>query len=817
MIASNYLQVDEEKLQKMIEFCWSDFEHPLLAVSVSYKLPGSNLFSSGFLMITCGAHYIFKNKVIGHIELVTTFSLFDVKTMFCNNEQISFEMEKGTITFKSRDSSRIAYMSVNVIKSVTYGNEKLNYKDIMNVVSPAFSDIAMDKRPEHAFVHRAIFFAHHYAKKKKPSAIFESLNSWERRNSHILTLPRTLNPDDYATSVGHAISWEPTIDTLVFQKFNVKSFSAMFDIILENSQKISNLVFTDYSNDDSIPNFSGKIIEKTSISNICFSRVTSPIVLHFFKHCNRISGIESIILSQVKFLSDEFINLSEYIIQNQKLKQSLKKFEFSKCPILNFPIKQFTMMLASFSSLECISLKGLNGDGMRFLNSVSRSNAPVKIIYANFLNFRKNLESVKLPETLLLLDVSRSNFTNEAFATFFICLTKKQFKLPLSLKMNNIKYSKGSFTSLQEILKTKVNQIFPNIIEFELSNVILPADDSRSLFAFLFTQKYLRNLSLGRIQTNNQVEFLKNVMTLVLSLKIPGLELFGSFNGPTIYQFIQALAAQNISFIRHFGIPKSSIGNEGIKVLINLIMNSPNINELMIDGLDPESPDALYQLWQVISSRDSIVSLDYPASDIKKISLDYSSLPQAGQEIVNKITTLCKPSTLWKRTLFNIDELAKGGPMTINGNIFQLCDKEKQTNLLLEELKVKKNHEAKADNNNDSNQHEESHESRLDGFGIVNNDINACDESVDDLLDIKDYSSNASPNNFPKSYSNNNIYSNSRNNTNSNNGLNAQPTNSMSNSANNLFQDNFNTNSNNAFQNPPPPPSQNIVDDLLDF
>ncbi|OHT07439.1 hypothetical protein TRFO_24328 [Tritrichomonas foetus] len=595
MQSIDYIYIDDAKLEQMRTHCWCEFEQPLLAAPVEFKLSTTNSFSSGFLMITRGSNYLFKSKIFGGIEFLQEFHLLNVNVLHCSIGQMIFDMNNGTIiTLKTDDVSQITYTILNVFKTATYGLAA-DVQSIRVDSTIQFTDVNINERPERLMKWRAIFLAHYYAIKGEQLYTVDYFNKWEGKQTPVMLIGPSLHPGNFANAFGHAIAWETQLNTVVFQRFAPTRFGGLFDSLVENAQTILRIAFTDYENSERLLLFSGCRISRSSIKKYNFLRVISSVVLNFFEKSGGLPQIENLELHKIKIEAPEFTQLCRFAEQNEAMKKTVKYFELSRTTITNFPTKDLSSMIGSFSKLESISLRGLNGDGLRFLNAIIRSKAPIRAIHLNYLNFRSSFEKVQLPETLLQLDLSQSNFSEEAFTSFISSMTRVQAKIPFIVQLININGGrKGDIAKLLNALpKIDIGTCQPVISEFDFSNNFIPAESSRQLFAFLFTQKqYLRHLALNCISTDDHVLLLKNVMTLITSLQLPAIDLCGNptsghysgFEPVTLAQFVQALAAQNVRFLRRISLSNSRIGANGLTALSQLVEASSSLNEISADG-----------------------------------------------------------------------------------------------------------------------------------------------------------------------------------------------------------------------------------------
>lgn len=811
-----YIDVDKTKLEQMQQHCICQFEQPIVAIPVEFKAPGSSNFVSGYLMITCGAHYFFKGKAFGHVSLVTKFNIYQINVIHFSSNQVIFDFSdfgmadfnKNSITeskssvtekaaasksvnnnlsatsnslifLKTNDSFIVVQASLYIQKFVSFGVKDAHLCRLDS--NSTIKEIEINKRPPYPLKYRTIFFAHYYENDPKEKIDVDYFKKWENRHRYYIIIDGSLQIGNFGRAFGHSIAWESKIKSVCFRSFSPLNFSDFFDSLITNS--IASLVevqFTDYKDPNNLPVFSGRPLkcDNCTIKRYVFQDVIGSFLLSFFEKCKKIPRIEDLILSKVKMDATEFTQFCNCVLHNVAMQKTLKKLVFEKSPIPSFPSNDMKIMLECLSHLESISISDLNCDGIRLINAVCKSNSPVKIIHANRLKFLKSFENTTFPETLAHLDVSMSIFSDEAISSLLVSITKKPVKIPIIFSACRIILKKSSYPAIGRI---KFENCYPTIAEFNFSFNRIPAFGSRSLFAFLFTQKNLRNLTLNSIGATDSVKLLKNIMMIILSLKIqafsfsPASErilailnsvkkqeqkseqkndndndqksesnpfkedeqvddlLSFDFEQPTtpvvkssnfaedlfsldfnqtadsnsnmneknskkkkesqkpknsdkppptvsaadpstIIQFVQALVQQNVTFLRRLALPNSSIGDKGISALLQLLQISPNLNEVMFDGIQPDSLENFILLWKVISQHPSIVACDYPEQDIKKLQFDVDKANTEIQSIFKKIKEKVQPSTTSKRLKFTINETKINfEKITIDGSIFEKC------------------------------------------------------------------------------------------------------------------------------------------------
>lgn len=553
MEEAKYICVDKAKLEQMQQHCLCSFERPIVAVPLDFKIPGSNSFTSGYLMITCGCHYLFKGKPFGHILLAMKFNIFQVNIIHFTIEQIIFDfsdfammtfssntqtisssnipnttatsLQKSSnslIFLKTHDVSNIIRASMFIQKYITYDIKDVRICRLDSTIS--INDIELKEKPKDELRSRTVFFAHYYNNEENDTLNVDYFRYWEKKRTPYLIINSKLKPGKFARSFGHSIAWERSIYIVSFRSFLPEQFSEFFDSLISNcdsNSTISEIQFDDYFECETLPEFNGRPLknDNCSVKRYVFRKVLGSFVLSFLEKCSRLPKIEELILCKVKIDTVEFTQLCNLVLHNEGMKNTLKSFIIERSNIQSFPMSDFGIMLSCLSRLETISICDFKIDSVRFIKTICMSKVPVRTIHLNRQRFLKSFDEVTFPDTLIHLDVSMSLFSDEAISSLLACLTKKPVKIPIIFSAIRIILKKSSYPAIGRIA---LDKCYPTICEFNFSFNRIPAFGSRSLFAFLFTQKKLRNFALNSVGTTDSIKLLKNIMMIILSLKIPG-------------------------------------------------------------------------------------------------------------------------------------------------------------------------------------------------------------------------------------------------------------------------------------------------------
>lgn len=661
--------VDDSKLELMSSKVWCDFERPIVAVPLQYSLKLQDNLSNGFLMFTRGAAYIFKSKFIGQPELVFKFSLLNVRRLNLRPQNLVFEfVNNSTVTLKTDDVAPIAKAMLTVLYEATYGVTK-------NIVLPqvqkdiSFPDIAVNERPKDALKWRALFLAHYYDIKGEQLFTLDYFDKWEDKQKPAIMLGPSLHPGNFASAYGHAIAWETKIETVVFQSFAPTKYAYFIQALLQNSITIQQIIYTDYK-PKKLPNFNFSC-PKTEVRKWGFLRSCADVILLWAEETRNLpSGLTDLQIINCNFTPEQF---SKFVglVQNSHTLNAMRNFEFSKSSIVNnFPFNEIQRLCLVTSNLETISLRSIDADGTRLLRAICKSNSRIKIVHVNHLQFRSSFkqDEVKLPTTLIHLDVSYSAFTPSSLSSLFKFITLDQHAIPFIFDASNLVIKPECYQALSEL---QYDQCMPNISEFDWSYNNCPSEQTRFLFAFIFTQKRLRLLSLNGITTDNPTTFMQYVIQLAQPLNLTGLDIAdtaGKFPPQLFAQFIQALA--NVKSLKRLNVKNSESGDQGLAALDLVIKSATGLNEIVADGFKPANPSAICAIWNDIASLPELKSTDLPSDDMRNLGMQMHRLDQQTLKAFSTLKALPRPSTVEQRDEAILIQIRSNQQPDCSGTIF---------------------------------------------------------------------------------------------------------------------------------------------------
>ncbi|KAK8894876.1 hypothetical protein M9Y10_023316 [Tritrichomonas musculus] len=120
---STLITVNKVKISDVSTYIWSELEDILVAVPIDYKDNQHKRSKGGTLVITYGAIYIFKNKLLSELPPKYTLSLLDANTVkaFENSSLIVMTFPDKEITIKTKHCVKILEIMAKIIAECTYG------------------------------------------------------------------------------------------------------------------------------------------------------------------------------------------------------------------------------------------------------------------------------------------------------------------------------------------------------------------------------------------------------------------------------------------------------------------------------------------------------------------------------------------------------------------------------------------------------------------------------------------------------------------------------------------------------------------------
>ena len=630
--------VDDSKFESMASKTWCDLETPVVLVPLEYKLRDRDSFSNGYFMVTRGAAYIFKSRFLGQPELLQKFHMLNMSRIVIDNQALVFSLRENQITIKTEDTKQIALAMLTILYEAVYGVTNIQLPDIQSHVS--LPPIEVTERPKSALKWRALFLSHYYNVKGEQLYTLDYFDKWEAKQKNVMVIGPSLHPGNFAEAYGHAIAWETKADSVAFQSFASTKFHLLIHALLLNAQTIGRIAFTDYK-PKKLPVFNFSV-SHTNVKVWWFLRCCSEIILSWAQESRNLPlGLTDVVISNCKITANQFSQIVNLFEQSNAV-SNMTHFEFSRMDIPDFPFSSVTKLCSFATNLEMITARGLDVDASQFFKAICQAQSPIKIIHLTHMQYRSpiNPQDTLLPPTILNITVSSSAFTSQSLCSLLVTLTCRPQQIPFVFQASNLLIKQQCYIGIGQM---NFDICQPNILEIDWSGNDCPAEASRSLFAFLFTQKRLRLLNFNNVKTDNPTQFMQYIIQLAQPLNLLGLDLSCKFPPQLYAQFLQALVS--VPSLRHLDVSNSESGDQGLAALDQLIKGLPNLVELTADGFRPQNPAAICAVWNDISLVPTLKASDLPVEDMRNLGMQPHRLDQQTQKAFAILKNKSKPST----------------------------------------------------------------------------------------------------------------------------------------------------------------------------
>lgn len=687
------IKVEDKILQEMVKSRWFELETPLIAIPISFRLKPSESSTGGLLLFTRGAIYIFNKKVFGAATLFKKFHLLDCQSFTLSNVLLEFVFKEnkynpessGDLEIKSNFSIHIAKIMLRVFNELTFGVSSEPFFDINispDVQENIIQDASIKTRPIQALKMRAIFLCHYYNIFNDHINTVNYFDMYDNNVISYIVITQALQPGNFARAYGHAIAWESSINNIIFKGFKSSSFPDLLNSILQNSIGFKAIAFFEYLSPLQIK-FNFSELKQLKITNWTLRQNNSQFVNEFLGQMKSINfGLETFNVLDTVFNNEhECIEFFETISRNRST-SLVETIYFSKMISRPYPfssLQKFTniaqnLKTAIFSSIDVDATKIFKLLCIQPMKNLERL-VITRMQFRTIVDSNDEMAQLHLPPNLLYLNVSGCFFTSSSLRFLLSFITKDPAEIPFIFEANEINVKSSFYSCLSKINFEKIN---PNICEISWNLNTIPSDSSHFFFAFLFTQKRLRMLSLTKTRSGNPTQLLKFVMQLITSLRLPAIDISFNNKGASdvqvdseIYlQFIAALSQAN--FLRRIGLANSELGDEGLNVFKDVINNLTALVEITADGFMPKKKDTFLGFWESVVRHPSIKAIDKPSADYVNLrdqkiitNDDRSSL----QPVFSEIRKMPKSSNPIQREEF-IKMLITENRLTNNPDVF---------------------------------------------------------------------------------------------------------------------------------------------------
>lgn len=635
---------NEKQVQFFKQQTWVASEKIIIAVPCEYKREKKK-FTNGFLVCTYGTNYIYKAKLLGSPHLKFVFHFLDANKFHVMSDKLSISYDTCMVEIKVHDIEEVAASMLKIFSEMTWNCPEVEFMKIETDITLPNYKVA--KRAPNSLMNRSLFLAHFYNTEGEQLYTLDYFKKIEGKPTKNLVIGKSFHPGNFAAPFGHAIGWEASLDTVSLQRFAPTKFGAFFDALLQNSQHIDRVAFTDYK-PGYVPQYNMTKIDSTNIRRFWFLRSNPTMIINFFAASENLpTPMKEIVFSNCTFKHSEFTELVKKISKSQSASE-VKKIFFTHLQIKNFPFDDLTRLLSVTNFLETLTIKELDTDASQLLKTISNSSTRLRCVIIGKCNFKSPIpQGIQPPQTLLALNVNGCTFNGPSFKSIFEYICSKPLNIPIVFTAQALHITPEVYSVLSEL---NFGSMYPNIAEFDWSGNHVPSDAMRFFFAFLFTQKRNHLLMLNEVKPEDPIQFLSFLSKLASSVPLLGLDLTGKYPVSEFIPFIETL--HDVPVLRRLVLRCRAAGDEGLKAYKELIENLPELTEVGADGFRPSTPGPLFEFWKAVLDHPKIQTSDLPVEDLNCLGMNSSRMNQEMNNVFMELKRRPRLSTTLQRVEF---------------------------------------------------------------------------------------------------------------------------------------------------------------------
>lgn len=670
-----YLSWKGNKLRTFSSHTWGRNEQPLWLSRCIYRDSKSSMEKSGVMMLTRGALYIFRDKLLrgyvlrGHHNLfkftkiqqlanriILTYQIVgeavrhepkpnnDVDDVPLLNENPENQMnivespyEEHRLSLEFKGTETFTILLHRIISELFYG--------INSIPFPSFEMLEgkilerPTKIPKNSLLKKAIAFAHSEVQWGRNLSIANYLR-FKWNGEKVLCLGKKFNPQYYSAAFGTAVGMESTIDTVVFKNCAFDGMETFLNRLMKSSISIKLVVFVNY-----MPNIKPKFAfdgSNTIVTRWHFVNCCADTVCNFLAATSNFSSPpEEIAIARRSYNEKDSARIIQ-AIKDSPMAYRTDTLQFVDTRFRNFPFDDFSVLISDMP-LNTFVFRHINIEGSQLFAALCKTRPLMRSLKLQKLSFTSPVDpSLKLPAGLVLIDISESEFIAESFTTFMLSICREEVKNPFILNAAKLKITESEF----EIFKVYMDQcekesnrhIKSNILELNLSDIYLPVVGVQEICRFIRTQKKLTQISLENISCPDPTVFTREIVAVLQQVKtIKGID-FTLHLGEDLSDLLFRYLAFRESITRII-IKNCGIGNKGMTNLMARIPLFTNLEEIACDGSNPSPVNEnekipLIEFWKTIANTPSIVANDFPYQDLNTLGLDENAIPEKERMIL---------------------------------------------------------------------------------------------------------------------------------------------------------------------------------------
>lgn len=632
---------------------WGANESPLFASEIEYKGKTQPVTASGYLLITIGAIYIFKKRILGGAAIRHHISPFDIITLDHQNDRFTMYLkdnsdkynldkpripldtmrvsdylndtdsegkhrefhEHYSITIKSKQYiRRIALTVFSICESALWKNETILHPKFRSnqikfpvLRGPTFKGL-LEKR--------AIIMAHYAfpdAKNLEAAEYFST--KWNDTQSFVIS--RGFHPAIYCRPFANALGYEYKLKSVCFDNAQFKEFPEFVNILAKSALTINLIAFANYKSNFNLV-FDFTDLKDTNVLNWMIISCNLDILLTFVDSCIRSEFAPHRLIYGRTTLNQQNTDNFFDAIKRIKGLHAVKLFE------LNFVVPRFDAVqnfVRTMSSLVELEISHSSYDGSQLLNTICDCESNIMCVYLTNCKFN-DVTKFNLPKKIAAFDFSNSSFQGTSLRDLIQYCVDTPSESKFALRLKNIRISESDLLNLKS-LKPTGNA---NICEFDFSGNFIPKGAYIEILEFLASQTTLKMLCLESITSDAMTRVIPRIARYVKQSEIDTFFISGRIAPREYSSMLMTLLERNK--LKRFHMVNSGAGNLAIKLLKEIIISYP-IEEIACDGFKPDTTqeDAISDLWYAIARSQTIKYCDQPKKDVPSITKKKNAEP----------------------------------------------------------------------------------------------------------------------------------------------------------------------------------------------
>lgn len=686
-----YIQLTQAQQDMLLKHVWGEIEKPLWITRCDYTCQYYNKNSSGAVMMTRGAIYVFRSRMMKGYRLRYHIGLLNIKNIDqagntiimtipfesksrkhdeivdgsddeVSNEEIELlqdrneEQEINETKLRLDIPHAIDFMKllVSIININKFNLSKTNIGPKITCELDKLPEIPT-VRPKQLLKRRAILFAHCECEQ---GINLEIANYFQQKwdGGDTLYLGSSFHPSIFAAPFGHAVGLDNSIKNVAFRSATFSKFPAFLDALVSNAITTELISFLNYSRNKSL-SFSFSSINQTHVSKWWFINTSKTVLLPFLQASVRLpKPLKELVIAKHSYNINDMKEIFQAIKESSVILKC-RTIKFIHLRFNAFPFDDLTRVSLRFENVETFYFHHVNVDGNLLLAALCRGRPCIKQLSIVETDFETNLNpGFKMPKGIVALDISQSRFVGSAFSSFLGGITRIKSNYPFIFNARRLKLTEVEYKKLNDL---DLSQCQPNLLELDYSHNDLVDSGFKPFFNFLATQTRLKQLVLNDVVTNDSYNFMTNLVNVIQNNKLDGIELGVHFDSIVYSLFLSSLFT--CTTLTRFCLKNSCLGNEGLYQMISVLKTLPCLREFAGDGFFPTPlteeelreknwrRHPLLDVWKIVGLSEKMTHNDFPYNDFETAKIDTSTFARKDQIWLERIKERPIPTTQKER------------------------------------------------------------------------------------------------------------------------------------------------------------------------